>query len=839
MGTGHPADTGLPVEASIGSLRHALSTRGAAVLQAEPGAGKSTVVPLRLLGEPWLGDDRIVMLEPRRLATRATARRMAHLLGDDVGGIVGYRTRDDSKVGRSTSIEVVTEGILTRRLQRDPSLPGIGLIIFDEVHERNLQSDLALALTLDVRRSLRPDLAVLAMSATIDVSRTAALLGDPEEPAVVVTSTGRNHPVDLRWIPRLPRQRLAEAAASAVLHAMRTDPGDVLVFLPGAGEIRRVAGLLVGGTTLPPTVDVHQLFGALSTERQDAALNPSAPGRRRVVLSTDIAETSLTVEGVRVVIDAGEVRRPAFDHRSGLTRLATGPNSRASADQRSGRAGRTEPGVAYRLWAASEHSARPAFAAPEISTVDLTGLALELAMWGASAAELPFLDQPPTRRLEDAQELLRRLDGVDDGGRPTPTGRAMAELPLHPRLAHMIIRGHADGHGWLACVIAALLEERDVLRGHPSGLPIDIEERVRLVIDPKRFLASADGSALATARRRAKELARRADISTGRAHGAPALDACGTVLALAYPDRIAQATGGGEFRLRNGQRAATPHGDPLGAEQFLVVAEIGPDDQVRIAAAIGGDDLEHTMSIDITSGTQLVWDDARDELTSRTERRLGAIVLGTVTGRPAPGPDTADALARRARRGALDVLNWTAGARALQERAEFARRLLGDPWPDVSDAGLIDTIEDWLTPVLVGATRRADLERIDVTSLLRTRLGHHLVRELDRALPGAITIASGRSVRIDYDTDPPSIAVKPQELFGPAAHPTIAQGRLPLAVHLLSPGGRVVQVTSDLPGFWAGSWVEVRKELAGRYPKHEWPTDPANASPLTGLRRRR
>ena len=846
MATGQPAETGLPVEASIGSLRDALITRGVAVLQAAPGAGKSTVVPLRLLDEPWLGDGRIVMLEPRRLATRATARRMAYLLGEDVGSTVGYRTRDDSKIGRSTRIEVVTEGILTRRLQRDPSLRGIGLVIFDEVHERNLQSDLALALTLDVRRSLRPDLAVLAMSATIDVMHTAALLGgagEPGTPAPVVSSVGRNHPVELRWIPRLPRQRLAEATASAVVGALRSDPGDVLVFLPGAAEIRRVAGLLGTGSALPAAVDVHQLFGALSTDRQDAALNPSPPGRRRVVLATDIAETSLTVEGVRVVIDAGEVRRPAFDHRSGMTRLATGPNSRASAEQRSGRAGRTEPGVAYRLWSATEHNARPPFAAPEISTADLAGLALELAMWGAGAEELPFLDQPPARRLQDAQDLLGRLDALDDGGRPTATGRAMAELPLHPRLAHMVVRGRTDGHGWLACVLAALLEERDILRGHPSGLPIDIEERVRLVVDQQRFLASADVGAVANVRRRAKELARRTEVTTGQ----PSIDAAGAVLALAYPDRIAQSTGGGEFRLRNGQRVSTPNGDPLAAERFLVVAEIGSriggevgsEDQVRIAASLGPDDLESIASGDITSGSRLVWDEGRDELTLRTERRLGAIVLSSSTGRPVPGPDTAEALVERVRRGGLDVLNWTAAARTLQERALFARRALGDPWPDLADARLLESIEAWLTPLLMGATRRSDIERVDITSVLRGLLGHQLARELDRVVPATVSIAGGRAVRIDYDTDPPSIAVKPQELFGTTAHPTIAQGRIPLAVHLLSPAGRVVQVTSDLPGFWTGTWAEVRKELAGRYPRHDWPTDPTRAAPSTGARRRR
>ncbi|MGH9266397.1 MAG: ATP-dependent helicase HrpB, partial [Acidimicrobiales bacterium] len=450
---------------------------GQAVLVAPPGAGKTTVVPLRLLDEPWLDGRRIVVLEPRRLATRAAARRMASLLGEEVGATAGYSTRDERRVGRGTRIEVVTEGILTRRLQHDPSLPGVGLVVFDELHERNLHADLGLALVLDARPALRPDLRLLAMSATLEAARVATLLGD----APVVTSEGRAHEVVVRWLPTPPRERLDRAVTAAVRRAVREEPGDVLVFLPGAGDIRRVEAALTGQGVLPPDVDVRPLFGALPVAAQDAALAPSPPGRRRVVLATDIAETSLTVEGVRVVVDSGQARTPRFDARSGLTRLQTGPISRASAEQRAGRAGRLGPGVAYRLWSKFEHAARRPHPDPEILTVDLAGLALELGVWGADPASLPFLDQPPRRALDEAASLLRMLGAVDVEGRPTSLGRAMAELPLHPRLACMVAGAVDAGAGWTACVVAALLEDRDVLRGRPDDLPTDVAVRVSLI----------------------------------------------------------------------------------------------------------------------------------------------------------------------------------------------------------------------------------------------------------------------------------------------------------------------------------------------------------------------
>lgn len=842
--------TGLPIEEGMPALRGALADAGVAVLQASPGAGKSTVVPLRLVDEPWL-EGRIVMLEPRRLATRATARRMAHLLGEEVGGTVGYRTRDERRTSRDGRIEVVTEGILTRRLQRDPSLPGTGLVIFDEVHERNLTSDLGLALTLDVRRSLRPDLRVLAMSATLDDTRLAALLGaEPAStngPAPVIRAEGRAFPVEVRWRPRDRRQRLADAVVAVVTSALRDDEGDALVFLPGAREIRWVAEGLAGRGGLGDlrgSVDVRPLFGALTAAEQDAALSPSPAGRRRVVLATDIAETSLTVEGVQIVVDAGERRRPRFDRRSGLPRLETGPASRASAVQRSGRAGRTAPGVAYRLWSEADHSARDPFAEPQIRGDDLVGLALELAIWGAPVGDLAFLDPPPAATLAGALLLLRRLGALDPDGRPTATGRAMVDLPLHPRLAHMVLAadtsdGSGPDAGGVACALAALLEERDVLRGRPGELTADLADRVRLITDARATHPSADRAALATVRRRARELARRAGTSLGS--GRP--QDCGAVLALAYPDRIAHARGKGRFRLRGGRGAVLAPNDPLTTAPFLVVAELGggprdqDDDGIRLAAAIDAEVVEQVAAADIVEHRVVAWNDARGDLEEKIERRLDALVLTSVSGRPGPGPDAVEALVAHVRSAGLGALSWSGKARSVQGQAAFAHRHLGEPWPDLSDEALIADLDYWLVPRLARATGRADLARVDLLAVLREQLGHRLVGDLDRVAPGTVALPGGRSAKVDYRTDPPSIAVRAQDLFGVRVHPTVAGGRVPLAVHVLSPAGQAVQVTADLPGFWDGSWAAVRKDMISRYPKHNWPADPASAQPGTRAKR--
>ena len=859
----------------MAALRAALAGAGQAVLQAPPGAGKTTVVPLRLLDEPWLGGGRIVMLEPRRLATRAAARRMAALLGEEVGGTVGYRTRDERRTGPGTRIEVVTEGILTRRLQQDPTLPGVGLVIFDEFHERNLHGDLALALTLDARPALRPDLRILVMSATLDSARIAALLGASVDragaPAPVIISEGRAWPVDIRFTPPAPAARragfkgrpgppprpaaqLVSAATGAVLRALREERGDVLVFLPGAGDIRRVeSALREPGSGLSADVDVRPLYGALPIADQDAALAPSPPGRRRVVLSTDIAETSLTVDGVRVIVDGGWHRTPRYDPRSGLTRLETVGITKASADQRAGRAGRTEPGVAYRLWSKLEHAARRPFPDPEIATADLAGLALELAVWGGAAEGLPFLDPPPARALEEGRRLLTFLGALDADGRPTAAGRAMAELPLHPRLARMVVGAVAAGRGGSACALAALLEDRDVLRGRPDEIETDVAVRLWLLVDRDVRHPQADGAAVAAARRRAGELARRVGIEP------PGPDAAldpGPVLALAYPDRIGQARGGARFRLRGGGGGWLAAGEPLSGEAFLVAAELdaagrgsaaaGKDSRIRLAAALDAEDVEAVAAATgatVERVATLSWDAARDDLRARTERRLDGLVLGESESPAEPGPATAAALLARVRSTRLAVLGWTDAARALQHRSTFAGRApsggSGEPgrdgtaprpgeWPDLSDAGLLASLEEWLVPLLGKATGRGDLERIDMAGVLRRRLGHR-VAELDRVAPAAVTLAGGRQVPVDYAGERPAAEVRVQDAFGTTAHPAV--GGVPVVLSLLSPAGRPIQVTADLPGFWAGSWAEVRKDMAGRYPKHAWPADPATAAP--------
>lgn len=878
------AVTTLPVEACIEQIGEALAGPGVAVLHAPPGAGKTTLVPLRLLDQPWLAGRRIVMLEPRRLATRAAATRMASLLRQPVGATVGYRTRDEQRVGPATRVEVVTEGILTRRLQHDPALPGVGLVIFDEVHERNLQSDLALAFALDVRSGLRPDLRLMAMSATVDTEGIAALLGVGRgAPAPVVVSHGRQHPVEIRWSPPSPHRRPDEAMAAAVLRAVADDPGDVLVFLPGAADIGRVRTKLAGA--LPEGVDLLPLFGALPSAQQDLALAPSRPGGRRVVLATDIAETSLTVNGVRVVVDGGQVRSPRYDPGTGLTRLHTGAASRSSADQRAGRAGREAPGVAYRLWSEVEHVRRPLFAKSEMASVDLAGLVLELAVWGAAPDQLLFLERPPEAALADGRALLVGLGALDEpDGRPTARGRRMADLPLHPRLARMVVDAVPLGLGWVACALAALLEDRDILRGRPEDVGADVAERVALITDAQGRHHLVDQAARASARRRADQLARRVDVRVAPVD----IGDCGRVLVLAYPDRLAQAriarptsasraagtagpagVGGGRpsaarsasagagagasarggaggparFRLRGGSGAWLPGSDPLARENFLVVGQLDPDqgdDRIRLAAALDEADLESAAGASVTTSTELTWDEDRADLRATQTRRLDHLVLSTTERKAPPGAQATAAVLGHVRATELAALSWTQGARLFQRRVMFLRRTFGDPWPDLSDPALLASIDSWLAPRLSAAmvSDRAGLERLDLTGVLRGLVGSPGLAQMDALAPTSLPAGNGRRLRVDYHDDAPSAAVKVQELFGVTRHPAIAGGRVPLVLHLLSPAGRPIQVTADLPGFWAGSYAAVRKDMAGRYPRHAWPGDPATAEVPTGRRSR-
>ncbi len=830
-----PPPTGLPVEDVIGELRAAL-TVGSAVLQAEPGAGKTTVVPLRLLGEPWLGDGRIVVLEPRRVAARAAASRMAALLGEEVGGTVGLVTRDDRRTGKATRVEVVTEGVLTRRLQADPSLSGTALVVFDEFHERHLQSDLGLAFTLDARDGLRPDLRVLVMSATLETRPVSALL----DGAPVVTSAGRTFPVEVRWAPMPTGARLAPGVAAAVRRALTADAGDLLVFLPGVGEIRAVTDVL--GT--PADFEVVPLHGGLPAAAQDRALRTGA--RRRVVLATDLAETSVTVEGAGVVIDAGLVRRPYYDPASGLTRLRTGVASRASADQRAGRAGRIGPGVAYRLWSQAEHTRRRPWPEPEMAFADLAGPALELAVWGAPPASLRWLDPPPPAAYSRAVGLLEEL-GALAGGRPTDLGQRLTRVPLHPRLATMLMTAPPPAQR-TAAVLAALLSERDIFRRDGSPASVDISERLAVLGGAGGHRADVDPAAVAVVRRRTDELFRRAGRPTDGARRPGADAACsgtdaGPLLAAAYPDRIAESRGEGRYRLRHGGGAVMPDHDPMAGAQWLVVADVdsaagGADGRIRLAAVVDRADVERFGGRHIRTETRLEWDHALGDLRMITERTLDALVLDTTRGPARPGPDTTAALVAYAVDSDLDVLGWTPSSRALQARAAWARRTLGDDWPDVSDEALAAGASDWLTSSLSRATGLADLARTDPTNAIRAVLGSR-THQLDRLAPSTLELPGGRKAAIGYDSEQPRISVRAQDLYGITLHPTVAGGQIPVTVEVLSPAGRPIQITADLPAFWRGSWQQIRKEMAGRYPKHAWPAEPDSSPPPNPRPRRR
>jgi len=815
----------LPVLDALPAVLAALAEHGSAILVAPPGAGKTTLAPLVVVNEPWMVGQRIVMLEPRRLATRAAAQRMASLLSEAVGETVGYQTRDERHIGPGTRIEVVTEGVLTRRLQHDPSLEGYGLVIFDEVHERNLPTDVGLALLLDARSSLRPDLRVLAMSATPDTKGLLRVLGDDTP---VASSDGRMHPVDIVWAPMGKQDRVQEATAALVQRALREQTGDVLVFLPGVGEIRRVQGLLEGA--IPPGIDVYPLAGALSLAEQDRALAPSPTGRRRVVLSTDIAESSLTVDGVRVVVDAGLARVPRFDQRTGMSRLTTVSTSRASADQRAGRAGRTEPGAAYRLWSKLEHGTRRAHLEPEVTQVDLAGLALELAAWGTPVDELRWADAPPPRTLQQAIELLVRLDALTEDGRLTDRGRRMLALPLHPRLARMVAGADA-ADGSLACVVAALLDERDVFRGRPDELPADLALRVGAVCG--QYHERADSRDVRRVRDRAADIARRAqmrfDLDSVRS------DRCGVVLALAYPDRVAvRRNQPGQFQLRTGSSAWTPPTDPLANERFVVAADLdGKRDnaRIRIGAALDVDDVIASLADQIERRESLVWDKQRDDLVQRVETRLGGMLLDEQVRGAEPGDATTVALVERVRTTRMTALRWSPSAVLLRARVAFLRHHLGaDQWPDWSDAALIAALDEWLAPYLVGAIGMADLAALDTSLLLSAQLDWDTSSQLSKLAPTHLDTPAGRTALIDYSRDVPTASVRVQDLFGLAEHPTVA-GNVPVSLELLSPADRPIQITSNLPGFWAGTWADVRKEMAGRYPKHQWPADPANAAP--------
>ena len=813
------------------TLHSVLAEGVSAVLQAPPGAGKTTGVPPSLLHAPWLGDRRIVMLEPRRLAARAAARRMAANRGEQIGETVGFRVRGETRIGPRTRIEVVTEGILTRMVLADPALEDVAIVVFDEFHERSVHADLGLALTLHSRDVLREDLRVLVMSATLDGSAVAELLGG----APVVTSPGIAFPVETRHLPPRSGTRLEAGAAAAVRMALSDTVGDILVFLPGAGEIRRTEALLsdVAGA------DVLALHGNLPAEAQDRALRPSAPGRRKVVLATSIAETSLTIDGVRVVVDAGWSRVPRYAPRTGMSRLATVRVSLASADQRRGRAGRQAPGVCFRLWSEHQHRSLVPGTRPEILEADLAPLALDLAAAGVlDPNELAWLDPPPDAAFSQARSLLGQLGAVDSEGRISTHGRAMSRLALHPRLAHMVLKGLDLGDGGSACDLAALLSERDVL-GRSDGVP-EADIRTRLdVLRGRTERVAVDRDALRRVRAEAQSC--RASPALRRARGAGEVSP-GVLLALAYPDRIAQERPGsrGRYLLRNGL-GATLDPQSLTGERYLAVAAVEGrerEGRILVAAPITLEELEDLFAPELVAEDEVGWDESGGMVTARRRTRLGAIVLRDAPLREADSELVTAALIAGIKVEGLGVLPWSPAARGIQSRTAFVRRL--EPgWPDLSDDALLGRLQEWLGPWLGGMRRRADLGRVDLEAALEALLGRERQLMLEMYAPTHVTVPSGSRLPIDYgDPAAPFLAVRLQEVFGWEETPRLGGGRVPLTLHLLSPASRPVQVTRDLAGFWRGTYFEVRRDLKGRYPRHYWPDDPLVAEPTRRARPR-
>ncbi|MCF4126759.1 ATP-dependent helicase HrpB [Methylobacterium sp. SyP6R] len=819
----------LPIDAVLGDLATLLSDpagRPNAVLVAPPGAGKTTRVPLALLEAPWRGDRRIILLEPRRLAARAAAERMAATLGEAVGETVGLRVRLGSKVSARTRIEVVTEGVFARMILDDPELDGIAAVLFDEFHERSLDADLGLALALDAQGALREDLRLLAMSATIDGARVAALMGD----APVILSEGRAFPVETRHIDRDPQGRIEDAVTDAVMRALRAEPGSVLAFLPGQAEIRRTEERLSERLSDFSDVDLAPLYGALDRAEQDRAVRPSPAGRRKVVLATSIAETSLTIEGVRVVVDSGLARVPVYEPDLGLTRLVTQRASRASIDQRRGRAGRTQAGVCYRLWPEAATGALDPFTRPEILAADLAGLVLDCAAWGvADPTTLPFLDPPPAPALAEARALLCGLDALDGDGRLTASGRALRALPLPPRLARMVVSAAARGRDAArhAADVAAVLVERGL-----GGDAADLTDRV------ERYRRDRSGRA-EDMRRLAAGWARLAGqfaVPTVESTGSAEAPDTGTLLALAYPDRIARARGKpGEYVLANGRGAALDPAAALAREPFLAVAEIvGKASSARILAAapIALPAIEALFSDRIEARTRVEFDAEARALRARAQRRLGAVSLAE---RILPVPTDADSAAILARGLAglgIGALPWSKAAQQWRERVMFLRKAEGEPWPDLSDTHLAETLPDWLGPHLTGLTRLDEIGADRLSEALHDLLPWSLRARLDAEAPTHLEVPTGSRIPVDYAAEGgPALAVRVQELFGLTRHPTIGGGRVPLVLHLLSPAQRPIQITRDLPGFWRGSWGAVRADMRGQYPRHPWPEDPTTAPP--------
>jgi ATP-dependent helicase HrpB len=832
----------LPIDDVLQELKETLRTRTNAVLVAQPGAGKTTRIPLALLDEPWLEGRRILMLEPRRIAARSAARFMAASLGEQVGETVGYRVKLDSRTGPKTRIEVVTEGILTRMLQSDPALEQAGIVIFDEFHERNLHADLGLALCLQSQALLRDDLRILVMSATLDTGPVVELLGK----APIIYSEGRNFPIETHYVIRRSDTRIESQVALAIKNAIDTHrEGDILAFLPGAAEIRRTEARL-HELRLGDNIQIAPLHGTLSQEDQDRAISPPIVGKRKIVLATSIAETSLTVEGVRIVIDCGLMRVPRFSPRTGMAHLETIPVSRSSADQRRGRAGRLGPGSCYRLWTEEEHRNLAVRGTPEIEEADLAPLMLELAVWGVNdPSELQWLDLPPAAAVSQARGLLTWLGAISKIGTITAHGQQMAELGLHPRLSHMILRGKQIGAGKLACELAAILNERDFIRNLPDSMQADLRLRVETLWEVERshnptvhFEYAVDIQACRRVIAEAKQWLQQLRISPTEERD---IRQCGILLAFAYPDRIAQRRGTGGYLLSNGRGAVLTSAQYLSNEPYLVAAELddqGSDGRIYRAAPVELIELEKYFSEEIEAESEVVWDRAVQAVRARKREKLGAMVLKETQIHNPASDQGLKALVEGIQEEGLAILPWNKASRQLQQRMSFMHHV-DSSWPEATDDALLLRLEDWLTPHLLGMKSRNDLQKLNVAMMLESWLSWQERKALDEYAPTHINVPSGSRIPIDYsEPSAPALAVRLQEMFGLADSPRIGNGRIPLTIHLLSPAQRPVQVTRDLASFWKDAYYEVKKDLKGRYPKHYWPEDPWNAVPTNRARPR-
>lgn len=810
-------DTPLPIDAVLDDLSRTLEAHNAAVLVAPPGAGKTTRVPLALLDAPWAKDKKIIVLEPRRIAARASADRMAKSLGERAGETVGYRVRFGSKISRATRIEVVTEGIFTRQILDDPELSGVAAVLFDEFHERSLDADMGLALARDAQQGLREDLRILVMSATLDGARVAKLLGE----APVVESEGRAFPVETRYLGRKIDAPIERQMADAIAAALRADSGSVLAFLPGAAEIRRTQNFLAERVQ-DASIEIVPLFGALDAAVQDRAIAPAPKGTRKVVLATSIAETSLTIEGVRIVVDSGLARVPRYEPDIGLTRLETVRAARAAVDQRRGRAGRTEPGVCYRLWDEPQTASLAPYTQPEILSADLSSLVLDLAQWGvADPSALSFLDPPPAPAWKEAKSLLSELNALDGDGRITVEGKSLRALALPPRLARMIVDSHRAGEGEAAAEIAAIITERGL-----GGDSVDLEHR--------RDQFRRDRSPRAAS---ARDLARRWASQVAASEQAGQQDdlSTGLMLAYAFPDRVARNRGNGSFVLANGRGAAVDQTSSLARAPYIAIGEMtgtAASGRILLAAQITQDEIERHFAEHIESVDEISFDRGAMALRARRKRALHAITLSEATMAVSPSEDTARIFADGLIAAGLDRLPWSKTARQWRDRVMFLRKAEGDSWPDLSDDGLIARRDDWLVPALYDKIALKDVSAGDLSDALIALLPWDMRARLEREAPTHFEAPTGSVLAIDYEAEQgPTIAVRLQELFGLNTHPSIAAGKVPLVLELLSPAQRPVQVTRDLPGFWRGSYAAVRSDLRGRYPRHPWPDDPASAAP--------